>query len=212
MSKLYPQKLMQIITEDMSWWNISASFCSPTIVQNTTILTIGLVQLCTVPANEHTKKERNDIWLQCCLCCTSSVKLLWPESQLDVIIRSNCIKGYSSTDRFTNYKSIDIFFHLVSFIHWLQAGIFLLLLYVCADTSTRAALTLNSPFNSCDYWSAQWPRMASCTQWDVTCCCLLLSGSRWLEGWRRTSGPPRSHCKWTVTMVMMLNTVARCCD
>lgn len=43
--------------------------------------------------------------------------------------------------------------------------------------------------------SAQWSQAAGCTEWDITCCCPLLSGCRWLEGWRRTSGPPRSHCK-----------------
>lgn len=103
------------------------------IVQNTTILTIWLVQLCTVSVNEHTKKERNDIWLQRCLCCTSSVKLLWPELQLNVIIRSNCIKGYSSTDRCSEIYELQIHWYFLPFsiIHSLIAGWYFLAFAVC---------------------------------------------------------------------------------
>lgn len=212
-----------LATEDMSWWNIGASLQVEPLfmsiyncyLKKKTISAIWLVQLCTVSVNEH-MKTRNGIWLHCYLCCTLFVKLLsqnwkiWPKLQLNEIIGSHCIKGCSFTDTCseTCKSQNDSYYFLLYYIYFLYFSSVLYYLYiadwlsVCCFCSvyvqTQAHVRTYTQQPISQLWlliSTQWSQAAGCTEWDITCCCPLLSGCRWLEGWRRTSGPPRSHCK-----------------
>lgn len=164
------------------------------------------MQLCTVSVNEH-MKTRNGIWLHCCLCCTLFVKLLfqnwkiWPELQLNEIIGSHCIKGCSFTDTCSEtWKSQnDSYWYFSSVLYYSYIADWLsVCCFCCVYVQTQAHVRTYTQQPISQLWvliSAQWSQAAGCTEWDITCCCPLLSGCRWLEGWRRTSGPPRSHCK-----------------
>lgn len=75
---------------------------------------------------------------------------------------------------------------------------FELCVHVCVCLCSKAHVrtwTQQPIAQLCSLMCALRPWVLGCAERDVTCCCPLLSGSRWLEGWRRTSGPPRSHCE-----------------
>lgn len=106
-------------------------------------------ELCAVSVNEHTK-TRNGISLR---CCTSFVKLLSQNWKMWLKLQINRIKGCSFTDMCSGTTAIEIF-PLFYIIHTSQIGcqFAAFALCMCGHRHT-CALTLNSPFHSCDYWS-----------------------------------------------------------